>query len=69
MRQLKRRQVVIVRFARRAVDHLVENAHADQSVAEIEVEPRQPLGGLIGEQERRQKREELSGVAPVSITR
>ena len=59
-RQRERRAVVIVRLARRAVDDLVEHAHADQIVIEVDVEPRQALGRLVGEQERRHERNKLA---------
>ena len=58
-RELERRLVVVERLGRRAVDDLEQHAHADQLVVEVEVEPREPLGRLVGEQERRDEREEL----------
>ncbi len=62
--QLQRRQIVVVRLARRAVDDLVEHAHADQIVVEVDIEPRQPLGRLVGEQKRREERDELARRRP-----
>src|ERR1700676_820881 len=38
-RQSQRRKVVVARFARRAVDDLVEDAYADEIVVEVDVKP------------------------------
>ena len=68
-RELERRQVVVARLARRAVDDLVQNAHADKVVVEIDIQPRQPLGRLVGEQERGQEGDEFARRAAAAITR
>ena len=59
--QCQRRQVVVIRLAGRAVDYLVEHAHADQVVVEIDIETSKTLRRLIGEQERRQEGAEFAG--------
>ena len=56
--------MVVVRLGRRAVDHLEQHAHADELAGELDVEAREPLGRLVGEQERRHEGDELPGVAP-----
>ena len=59
--ELQRRQIVVVRLARRAVDDLVKHAHADEIVVEVDIEPRQPLRRLVGEQEGRHEGDEFAG--------
>ena len=58
---LRARHAVIGRLARRAVDDLEQDAHADQPAVELDVEPRQALGRLIGQQEGGDEGEELAG--------
>ena len=53
--------MVVIRLAGRAVDHLVEHAHADQVVGEVDIETCKTLRRLIGEQERRQEGAEFAG--------
>ena len=62
--ELERRTVVVVRFARRAIDHLVEDANAHQIVVEVDVEPRQSLGRLVGEQKRGKEGNEFARRRP-----
>ena len=59
--ELQRRLVVVGRLGRGRVHHLEQHAHADEMVVEFEVEPREPLGRLIGEQERGEERDEAAG--------
>ena len=56
---LQRRLVVVVGLGRRAVDDLEQDAHADKSRVELDVEARQPLRRLIGEHEGGEEGEEL----------
>ena len=56
----QRRLVVVGRLGRRAVDDLEQHAHADQVAVELEIEAREPLRRLVGEQECRKEREELA---------
>src|SRR5665213_1907995 len=49
------------RLARRRIDHLEQHAYADQSAVEFDVQARQPLCRLIGEQESGDERKELPG--------
>ena len=58
--QLQRRLVVVGGLGGGAVDDLQQLARADQVAVQLDVEPRQPLGRLIGQQERGQEREELA---------
>ncbi len=62
--QLQRRQVVVARLAGRAVDDLVKHTHADEIVVEVDIEPGQPLGRLIGKQEGEQERNEFARLRP-----
>ena len=59
-RELERRAVVVDGSVGGAVDDVEQDAHADQRGIEIDVEAREPLGRLVGEQERGQEREELA---------
>ena len=58
---LQGRLVVVDRFARRAVDHLEQDAHAHQPAVELDVETGKALGRFVGQQERGDEGEELPG--------
>ena len=59
-RELQRRLVVVRRLGRGLIDHLEQHPHADQMVVEFEIEPRQALCRLVGEQERSEERDEVA---------
>jgi hypothetical protein len=67
--QFQLRLVVIGWFGGRTVDDFQQLARPDQVAVQFDVEPRQPLGRLIGEQERGQERKNCPGVAPIATTR
>src|SRR5262245_27643048 len=51
----------VERLAWRAIKQFEQDAHADQSTAELDIEASEPFRRLIGQQEGRDKGEELSG--------
>ena len=52
----------VARLARAGVEHLIHQGDADEAVLDFQIEPAQPLGRLIGEQQRADEGDEGAGV-------
>ncbi len=58
---LQGRLVVVGSFCRRAIEDFKKNTYTKKSAVEFDIEPGEPLGGFVGQKERGDEREELTG--------